>query len=267
MKPATYRYPGENSTLYSTLFLVFLVIAITSTATFFTSALFVALAVAITYALNRAHHEDLISHAVVVNPQTLPELNNLVTACAKRLNVSNYEVYVARNHQLNAYTFGIHDQKVVVLYSSLLGIMDRDELAFIIGHELGHIALGHTKLNSLMGGMAGIPSAGFTSAILNFALLGWNRACEFSADRAGMLVNQKPEKAISALVKLVAGKSSLTKQDFLQAYRQIDAEDDSWLGNFSEVFASHPLLIRRIKQIQSYSRSAVYQRYITKERA
>ncbi|MGB9586108.1 MAG: M48 family metallopeptidase, partial [Anaerolineales bacterium] len=172
---------------------------------------------------------------------------------------------VTRNRQLNAYTFGIYNPKVIVLYSSLLEIMDRDELAFIIGHELGHIALGHTKLNSLVGGMAGIPSSGLASAILNFAFLGWNRACEYSADRAGVLANCKPEKAISALVKLVAGKSGMTKQGLLRAFQQIDAEDDSWLGNFNEVFASHPLLIKRIEQIHTYSHTSAYQRLLTKE--
>lgn len=265
MKPSSYRYPGEISTLYSTLFLVFLVILITSTATLFTSALFVTLAVAITYSMNRSHHEDLITHGLLVSSTTLPELNKLVAACAQRLNVQNYEVYVTRNRQRNAYTFGIHNPRVIVLYSSLLEIMDRDELAFIIGHELGHIALGHTKLNSLVGGMAGIPSTGLASAILNFAFLGWNRACEYSADRAGVLVNCSPEKAISALVKLVAGKSGMTEQGLLRAYQQIDAEDDSWLGNLNEVFASHPLLIRRIEQIHLYSQSSEYKRLSAKK--
>ena len=42
-------------------------------------------------------------------------------------------------------------------------------------------------LNWLVGGMAGIPSPFMASALLAMAFLWWNRACEFSADRAGLL--------------------------------------------------------------------------------
>ena len=264
MRPAAYRYPGESSTLYGTLFLVFLIIAVTSTATFFSAALLVALVVAITYTRNRSQHENLMSQGVLVSSKTLPELNKLVESCAKRLNVKDYEVYVTRNRQRNAYTFGLHNPRVIVLYSSLLEIMDRDELAFIIGHEMGHIRLGHTHLNSLLGGMAGIPSSSFFSAILNYAFLKWNRSCEYSADRAGMLVNGNPQKAISALLKLITGKSGMSEQDLQKVYQQVDAQDSTWLGNFSEVFATHPLISRRIEQIQQYAQSPAYKKLIAK---
>jgi len=48
---------------------------------------------------------------------------------------------------------------VVVLYSALLQVMDRDELLFILGHELGHGAWATPGLMSLVGGIAGIPSS------------------------------------------------------------------------------------------------------------
>lgn len=260
MTTTDYRYPNELIILYLTLFLVLLVIAITSTATFCGSALFIFLAVGYAYVLNRSHHQSLIENAMPVTPNTLPELSRLVGDCAKRLGVNNFQVYVARSSQLNAYTFGLSDPKVVVLYAPLLELMDRDELAFIIGHELGHIRLGHTWLNSLVGGIAGIPSSGAVSAMLMFAFLGWNRACEYSADRAGILANGNAYKGITALIKLVAGSGGLSEQGLAAAYRQIDAEDDTWIGSFNEIFASHPLLIRRIHQIRQYSQSNQFRR-------
>ncbi|MGB9521847.1 MAG: M48 family metalloprotease, partial [Anaerolineales bacterium] len=126
MKASRYRYPDESATFYQTIFLVALVILLTSSATFFGSAIFVGLVLLIAYSANRSHHDDLINQGMLVTSKTLPELNKLVESCAARLNIRDYQVYVIRSHQRNAYTFGIHNPKVIVLYSSLLEIMDRD---------------------------------------------------------------------------------------------------------------------------------------------
>jgi Zn-dependent protease with chaperone function len=122
------------------------------------------------------------------------------------------------------------------------------------------VRLGHTRLNSLLGGLAGIPASSSVSAVLAMAFLSWNRACEHSADRAGLLACGKPEKAISALIKLVAGPQGLTQSGLEMAYRQIDAEDDTFLGGLSEALGSHPLLIKRINQIRNYAATAEYRR-------
>jgi len=51
--------------------------------------------------------------------------------------------------EMNAYTFGLSDPRVVCSIQPFQ-VMDAEELSFIIGHELGHVALGHTWLNSLI---------------------------------------------------------------------------------------------------------------------
>jgi Zn-dependent protease with chaperone function len=259
----SYRYPHETLILISTLTLVGLVIAITATATLCGSFVFVILMVVLSYSSSRAHHHALIAQAYPVTRQNAPELADLVQGCVERLKPDPVQAFVVKSKQLNAYTFGLDSPKVVVLYSALLEVMDEAELRFIIGHELGHVALGHTWLNSLVGGMAGIPSGSAASAILLLAFLSWNRACEYSADRAGLLACGSLEKATTALIKLVAGPAGNTRRGLELAYRQIDAQDDTWLGNLSEAFASHPLLIRRINELRQFAASAEYQRLRT----
>jgi Zn-dependent protease with chaperone function len=165
--------------------------------------------------------------------------------------------------QLNAYTFGLSSPKVVVLYSALFEAMDEEEILFILGHELGHVALGHTWLNSLVGGMAGIPSSFSAAALMSMAFLWWNRACEYSADRAGLLACGKIEKAVTALLKLAAGPYARNARNLEGIYRQIDAEDDTFLGSLNEILGTHPLLVRRIQELRQYARSDQYQRLKT----
>jgi Zn-dependent protease with chaperone function len=256
----SYRYPNENLVLSLTILAVLLIIALTATATLCASVLFIGIAVLISYYASRSAHHELVDHAQRISPESGEEIVSLVQTCKKRIQPGNVEIFVAPSRQLNAYTFGLSEPKTVVLYSSLFQVMDQDELRFILGHELGHIRLGHTWLNSLIGGMAGIPSPSSASAILMLAFLWWNRMCEYSADRAGMLACGKPEKAVSALVKLVAGQKGLTSRGMEQAYVKIDAEDDTLMGSLGEALGTHPMIIRRIQQIRQYAASSQYKR-------
>jgi Zn-dependent protease with chaperone function len=255
-----YRYPREQLILALTLFLVFLIVVVTATATFCLSGIFVLLMLALAYWTTRSHHQALMEKAVPITHRTAPELAALTEDCIAMLNAGQVEAYVAPSKQMNAYTFGLTSPKVVVIHSPVLDAMNRDELRFILGHELGHVRLGHTWLNSLVGGLAGIPSPFFVSAVLGFAFLWWNRACEYSADRAGLLVCGDPGKAISALIKLEAGPRARTRADLERVLRQIDAEDDHPLSGLSESFDTHPMTIKRIEALRRYAASPEYQR-------
>jgi Zn-dependent protease with chaperone function len=251
----SYRYPNERIILALTLFLVFAVIVVTAVATFCGSALFVFVMLVISYLLTRSHHKSLIENAYPVTIHTEPELAALVNSCAKRLQSGSFNTFIAPENTLNAYTFGLVEPYGVVLYAGLVRIMDQDELRFIIGHELGHVCLGHTWLNSLVGGMAGIPSPYLAAAVLYFSFRWWNRACEYSADRAGMLACGKPRKAESALIKLFAARSGEGLR-YVQA--RIEAEDDHLENNLSELFSTHPITVRRLDVLREYAASPEY---------
>ena len=255
-----YRYAHERSILALTLFLVLFVIALTATATVCLSFVFVVAMVAISYAISRSHHRTLLERAKRVTPQDTPVLAAIAAESRQRLQTGLVHVFVAPSNRLNAYTFGLSSPKVVVLHSALLQVMDADELRFILGHELGHVRLGHTWLNSLVGGMAGIPSPFVASTILAMSFLWWNRACEHSADRAGLLACGKPHKAITALVKLTAGMGAGTQAGLERALQHIEAEDDHALSGLSEMLTTHPMMVRRIEELRRYAASPEYQR-------
>jgi Zn-dependent protease with chaperone function len=260
MRTKAYRYPHEHLILIITLSLVFAAIALTVTATVCTSLIFILGFLSLSFYLTWSHHQSLINTAMLISQQENPTLSQLVKVGSAKLNPGKIKVYITRSRSLNAYTFGLSSPKVIVLYSSLFQVMDSDELLFILGHEMGHIALGHTWLNSLVGGMAGIPSPYAVAAILSLAFLWWNRACEYSADRAGLLACSNPHKAISALIKLEVGLGARTQQDMERAFKRIDAEDDTILNNLSETLGTHPMLIKRINQIRRYAASSQYKR-------
>ncbi len=255
-----YRYPNEYIILFITILLILGVIAITAVATFCLSVVFVLAMLLVSFFYSGQFHSRIIQEGQPVTAQTVPSLAPAIQQAASRLQVGPAEIFVVPNNTLNAYTFGLSSPKTIVLNSALFQVMDRDELQFIIGHEMGHVILGHTWLNSLIGGMAGVPTTTEVHLILNLAFRWWNRACEYSADRAGMLACNSPQKAMSALIKLNLGGAPYTRLNMERALANIQAEDRQPLSGLAELMYTHPIIYHRIEQLQRYAASPEYQR-------
>lgn len=253
-----YRYPNEYLILAVTLLLVFGVIAFTAAATLCGSLLFVVIMLGISYFASASKNRQLVDQAQRVDPQHTPALAAVANAAAARIRPGPVQVFVVPLNVLNAYTFGLTSPKAIVLYGGLLNVMDADEIKFIIGHEMGHVRLGHTWLNSVVGGMAGIPSPYGAAVILYFAFRWWNRACEYSADRAGLLACGSLNKAISALVKIETG-GRFTQADQQRALQPLSSED-AFVEDFGDLFSTHPGIKRRVEHLQAFAASPDYAR-------
>jgi len=253
-----YRVDNEQVVLVLTILLMLGVIILTSTVTFCISGIFIIAMFILSASLIRSHHRGLMRDALSINDVQTSELADIVEECEKKLQPGEIDAFLVNADQLNAYTFGITSPKALVIYSPMLKVMTEGELKFVIGHEMGHVALGHTWLNTILGGMAGIPAPFGAAVLLYAAFRWWNRLCELSADRAGLLACGDLNLAVSALVKLVALEIR-SQRDFERAVAVIDAQDDLASNRLAEAFQSHPMLIRRINRLREYARSREYQ--------
>ena len=254
-----YRVDNEQVVLAVTILLVLVIIVLTSTATFCLSGVFIVGMFLISALMIRSHHRALMQTAKLVTPLQTPKMAALVEECARKLQPGDVETYLVRKDQMNAYTFGLTEPKALVVYTPLISVMSPGELEFIVGHEMGHVALGHTWLNTIVGGLAGIPAPFGAAVILYAAFRWWNRMCEFSADRAGLLACGDLNLAVTALVKLAA-PNIRNQQEFERALAVLDAQDDQVNNRLVELFQSHPMLIRRIERLCEYARTEEYRR-------
>jgi Zn-dependent protease with chaperone function len=253
------RHPSEVPVLLTTLLLVGGVLVITTGLTVCIAPVLIAMMVAYSYIANQQHHAALMQQAIQVpvdsptgESQGLDDLGQLVRECRAVLRCDPVDVFIVPGRQLNAYTFGLGSPKVIVLYQPMLKVMDADELKFVIGHEMGHVVFGHTWLNTLIGGMAGMPSSFGAAVIFTFAFRWWNRACEYSADRAGLIACGKPVKAISALAQLEVGDFN-TAEELRQALAVIERQDDSLENILGETLSDHPMIVKRIKALRDFA--------------
>jgi Zn-dependent protease with chaperone function len=175
--------------------------------------------------VERMEYQLSVASSVRVGPRQLPSLHrHLRTACAM-LGVPEPELYVCSGG-LNSIATG-PNHPYVVLMSGVLGLMNDDEVAAIIAHEVGHIKAGHLLYTSMasavdfFGGVANDFSLGFSKFVttpVQVGLLTWNRWSELTADRAALLVAQDPRVCLSMLMKMAAGATGAAEALDLDAY-------------------------------------------------
>jgi Zn-dependent protease with chaperone function len=253
------RHPSETPILLVTLLLVGGVLVITTGLTVCVAPILIAVMVVFSYLTNQQHHTELMQQAIQIpldgsaeDNQGLDQLGKLVRECRDTLNCEPVDVFIVPSRQLNAYTFGLGSPKTIVLYQPMLRVMDVEELKFVIGHEMGHVLFGHTWLNTLIGGMAGMPTSMGAAVIFTFTFRWWNRACEYSADRAGLAACGNITKAISALAQLEVGDFD-TAEELKHALAVIEQNQDSLENILGETLSDHPMIAKRIKALQDYT--------------
>jgi Zn-dependent protease with chaperone function len=82
-------------------------------------------------------------------------LREQILALAARAGIEGGWVYQvnmsAETPAVNAYVAGLGETKRIVLWDTLLARMEEEEILFVMGHEMGHYALGHVPLMLGMG--------------------------------------------------------------------------------------------------------------------
>lgn len=255
-----YRYPTEHFILLVTVFAIAILLALSAVPTICVLPLFALLFIAISYQLSNSQHRQIVQAGTPVSWERTPELARLAQECMQKLKPGQVQIFILPSKQLNAFTFGFSNPKTVVLYSPMLEVMDEDELKFVIGHELGHVALGHSWLNTLLGGMAGVPTTFAGAIVLTLAFRWWNRACEYSADRAGLLACGSLNKAVSALAQLAVGDIR-SQAELQRALQLLETQDDRVENVFGEALSTHPMVIKRIHELRQWAQSEQYRRF------
>lgn len=218
----------------------------------------------------RAVRLVLLGSAVRADERQFSRLHRLLTDVGTTLDVSGVpEMYVAADPNLNAVTIGMN-RPTIVLSSALVGLLDEEELRFVIAHELGHAISGHALYQTLLqrllvlsGAAGAIPLGGLGLRMIVAALMEWSRKSELSADRAGLLATQDPTVAYRVHMKLASG-GDLEDLDTASFFAQGTEYDES--GDLRESMlrlmlvegASHPFAVVRAKELRRWVDSGAY---------
>jgi len=166
-----------------------------------------------------------------VDAASAPELYNMVRDLAARAKLPMPKVYIVDSPHPNAFATGRNpDNAAVAATTGLLNILDRDEVAGVMAHELAHVKNRDTLIMTMTATIAGAISflanfglffrgggdnrgnmlamiaaviiAPFAAMIVQMAI---SRTREYLADRTGAEISGNPRALASALSKLAQG--------------------------------------------------------------
>jgi len=218
------------------------------------------------------------TRARLVSPETAPELHALTAHLAERAGLPMPRLAVVDDPAPNAFATGRNPGHAVVgVTTGLLNLMNREELAGVLGHELAHIKNRDILVGSLAAVLAGAimflaglarfgalsgsgqgrggghPALGLLMAFLApmAALIiqaAISRSREYLADDGGADIAGTPNGLASALNKLGLRQG--------QTGREVPAAAHLYIVNplntrsLSNLFATHPPLEERIARLR-----------------
>ena len=180
---------------------------------------------------------------VHVSPLQLPQLYAVVEQFSQRLGLKEVpEVYIVEESMQNGFAVKLGKRDIVLLTDDVvwgaLQSKDPHALGFVVGHELAHIALGHT---------------GAVRSMLRTAFKPLSRADEFSCDNVASALVGNPDIAVHGVTLLTVGPQLLAyiNDEALLAQAQQVCSDK--LTKKAEKKLTHPLLLRRIGNLKQFN--------------
>lgn len=221
----------------------------------------------------RAFRQVLLAGSVKLGPDQLPEVWGHYQRALRTLDLpGEHDLYLTQYPLANAAVVGAA-HPMILLYSPVVELLEPDEIAAVLGHELGHILSDHVLYRTAllillqltyvrMPLLAGVPLLAIRSALLE-----WSRAAELSCDRAATLVVRDPLVMCRALMVLAGGATSrrLNLDAFLrqaEEYHDWQSGTDRARRFFLEVAQTHAFPVRRVSELIKWVRSGAYDRII-----
>ncbi|HEB50634.1 MAG TPA: zinc metalloprotease HtpX [Desulfobulbus sp.] len=219
-----------------------------------------------------------MSRAREVSEAEAPELHRIVAELAHRAGLPKPRVYIVDSPTPNAFATGRNPQHAAVAVTSgILQALNREELAGVLGHELGHIKNRDILISSIAAVMAGAISylatmaqwamifgggrddedsnplaaivmmivAPLAATLIQMAI---SRSREYIADRTGAEICGNPKALASALNKLASYNKQMP-MNVNPATAQMYIVNPLSGGAIANLFSTHPPMEERIRRL------------------
>jgi Zn-dependent protease with chaperone function len=176
----------------------------------------------------------------------------VVDDCARMMRMPTPHVFIRDDPFVPVVAIGIGDPYAIVISAQYVEHFQPDELSFLIGRELGHIASGHTRYTSLLS------SNGRENGVIAVAFGAWLRKIDYTADRIGLLCCGSLDAAMRAIAVYAFGPVGrrVDLGAFAGQLKELHAEPSLRMAEWT---ASTPYATNRIAALHRFARDPLYQ--------
>lgn len=203
----------------------------------------------------------LEGHSFKVDEKISKKLFDIFQSVKAQLGFNDkVDFYISSASEVNAFalsSFEEDEPHIININSSLLQLMNDEELRFIIGHELGHLINKNADLLKLIQFI--FPPSTNLPGILQHKIRLWSQLSELNADRFGYLVCPDLKTCISAFFKMSSGLDAKRVDLNIDAFLEENEKRLEFFQKDSGMnIASHPINPIRVKAIELFSRSEYF---------
>ena len=195
------------------------------------------------------HIKALASSSLMISVSVTPELEKTLQLVCDRLRIerSLFNLYVFPKKEIEAFCY-IDTFPITLGMSSGAADLNKEQLAFIIGHEIGH---------SLIGSIINFSTENKTLEDMIFA-----RALEISSDRIGLLASKNIETVGQTILITLSGLDQkhirFDIHNFLENAQNIQTAEIYE----HDLYSSHPPLAQRCKALLQFSICSDYLKFV-----
>lgn len=146
-------------------------------------------------------------HSLKVRKELLPDFYNLCQEVKEKLEFKeDVDFYITGDSSVNAFSLAAEDKgepHIVNVNSALFDLMTKDELRFVIGHELGHLINKDSALSRLINFV--FPPNTAIPVLLQYKIRLHEQLAELVADRYGLIATDNLGVCVTAFFKLASG--------------------------------------------------------------
>jgi Zn-dependent protease with chaperone function len=188
----------------------------------------------------------LKTNAVRLSETQLPELFRVVQSSCERLQMQRPDVYLMQQNVWNAFATKILGRRMVVLLSgavdSILFKGDMQQMAWLVGHELGHHRAGHLDFSRKLANL------GDWCVWLK---LWYSRRAELTCDRIGLYCAGSLNASQLALMNATVGAQLASKVNLREAALQWRQHSHEFFVKYRTLYSTHPHHLARLDHLTS----------------
>ncbi len=222
-------------------------------------------------------------NAKQVDRNSAPELYGIVEKLAQKANIPMPKVYIIDSPVPNAFATGRNpEHAAVAVNTALADILDKDELAGVLGHELSHVKHRDILISTVAASMAGAIStiaqwgmflgggrdengesrnpiaailvmiiAPLAAAMIQMAV---SRSREYMADKSGGELCGNPNALADALLKIEAFANRRVMPGATEATAHMFIINPFSGVNAKQLFSTHPSTQERVQLLREQAR-------------